>query len=389
MEDDIVSIKKSTVKTLSSDTLGTTSSITATKTATSVTLNWNAVPGADGYRVYRKTSSGWLTLGHTTRLTYTENSLKANTKYTYAVKAYVLDGATKVFAPKYKTLDVTTSKATLGTTSKITATKTTSSVTLKWNKVTGATGYRVYQKTASGWKTLANTTKLTYTVKSLKAGTKYTFAIRAYVTKSGKMTLAPKYKTIDVTTTSSSAKPAQVKNLKATPTATTVKLTWSKVSGVKGYYVFSYNSKTKKYTSLGKTTGTTYTVKNCKANTAYQYAVQAYKVSGGKNVFGKVSSVVKVTTLLATPTVKISSTKGKANLIWNDIAGESGYAIYMATSKNGTYAHLANYKANSTQATKSKLTSGKTYYFKIRAYKTVNGAKVYSAFSAVKSVKVK
>lgn len=106
-------------------------------------------------------------------------------------------------------------------------------------------------------------------------------------------------------------------------------------------------------------------------------------------MFGKVSSVVKVTTLLATPTVKISSTKGKANLTWNNIAGESGYAIYMATSKNGTYAHLANYKANSTKATKSNLKSGRTYYFKIRAYKTVNGAKTYSAYSAVKSVKVK
>jgi fibronectin type 3 domain-containing protein len=230
---------------------------------------------------------------------------------------------------------------------------------------------------------------LTYTKKSLKAGTKYNFAVRAYVTKSGKTTFAPKYKTLAVTTTSASAKPAQVKNLKATPTATTVKLTWSKVSDVKGYYVFSYNAKTKKCTSLGKTTGTSYTVKNRKANTAYSYVVQAYKVSGGKNVYGKVSSVVKVTTLLAAPTVKITSTKGKANLTWTNISGEGGYAIYMATSKNGKYTHLANYKANSTKATKSKLKSGKTYYFKVRAYKKVSGKTVYGAWSAVKSVMVK
>ena len=61
----------------------------------------------------------------------------------------------------------------------------------------------------------------------------------------------------------------------------------------------------------------------------------------------------------------------------------------MATSKNGTYKHLYNYRANATKDTKTNLTSGKTYYFKVRAYKTVNGTKTYGDFSAVKSVKVK
>ena len=37
----------------------------------------------------------------------------------------------------------------------------------------------------------------------------------------------------------------------------------------------------------------------------------------------------------------------------------------------------------------AKLTSGKTYYFRARAYKTVNGKKVYTDYSSVKKIKIK
>lgn len=36
-----------------------------------------------------------------------------------------------------------------------------------------------------------------------------------------------------------------------------------------------------------------------------------------------------------------------------------------------------------------KLTSNKTYYYKVRAYRTENGKRVYNSYSKVKSVKVK
>ncbi len=68
---------------------------------------------------------------------------------------------------------------------------------------------------------------------------------------------------------------------------------------------------------------------------------------------------------------------------------ESGYAIYMATSKNYKYTHLASYKTNSIKSTKTKLKSGKTYYFKVRAYKKTASGTVYSAWSPIKSIKVK
>ena len=61
----------------------------------------------------------------------------------------------------------------------------------------------------------------------------------------------------------------------------------------------------------------------------------------------------------------------------------------MATSKNGKYKKVKTVKSvSTTKYTKSSLKKGKTYYFKVRSYKTVNGEKVYSEYSDVK-VKVK
>ena len=91
-----------------------------------------------------------------------------------------------------------------------------------------------------------------------------------------------------------------------------------------------------------------------------------------------------------TPTLKASSSKkGVVTLSWTNVAGESGYEVYYSTKKDSGYKKLAAYKTNVVKGSKSKLTSKKTYYFKVRAYtKTANGT-VYSAWSSVKSIKVK
>jgi len=85
-----------------------------------------------------------------------------------------------------------------------------------------------------------------------------------------------------------------------------------------------------------------------------------------------------------------STTKKQAKLTWKKVDGASGYEIYKATSKDGKYKKVTTIKKGSTKTyTEKKLTSKKTYYYKVRAYRTVSGKKVYSGYSAVKSVKVK
>lgn len=64
--------------------------------------------------------------------------------------------------------------------------------------------------------------------------------------------------------------------------------------------------------------------------------------------------------------------------------------VYRATSKNGKYKAVSTIKKGSTVSyTNKKLTSKKTYYYKVRAYRVVNGKKVYSGYSKVKGVKIK
>ena len=91
----------------------------------------------------------------------------------------------------------------------------------------------------------------------------------------------------------------------------------------------------------------------------------------------------------AKPTLTIkkpSSTSIKNS--WKKIAGASGYTVYIATDKS-TYKKVKTITKGSTISyTKTKLKKGHTYKFKIRAYKTVNGKKVYSNYSSVKSKKL-
>lgn len=163
---------------------GKTSKITAKTTRQSyITLKWSAVKGADGYRVYYKSSNGkWKTLAKNVKgTTYKVENLKAAKQYTFAVKAYTKVDGVNYWAASYTQQTFTTLPAK---TSKIAVSSANSkAIKLTWNKVSGADGYRVYiYNTKTGkYKALTTTTKTTYTVTGLKANTTYKFAVKAYL----------------------------------------------------------------------------------------------------------------------------------------------------------------------------------------------------------------
>ncbi len=88
--------------------------------------------------------------------------------------------------------------------------------------------------------------------------------------------------------------------------------------------------------------------------------------------------------------LKVKAAKKKLKISWKKNAKASGYQIQYSTSKKFKKATKLNIKkVSKTSATIKKLKAGKKYYVRIRAYKTVSGNKKYSAWSAVKSAKVK
>ena len=171
------------------------------------------------------------------------------------------------------------------------------------------------------------------------------------------------------------------------------KLSWNKVTGSSGYEVLRATSKTGTYKSVKTiTSGSTvsYTDKSLATGTTYYYKVRAYRTVDKKKVYSSYSSIVSAKPVLKTPSVKLTSGSKKATIKWEKISGASGYEVYRATSKSGKYSKIKTITKNSTVSyVNSSLTKNKTYYYKVRAYRTVNGKKIYSSYSVAKSVKVK
>ena len=89
-------------------------------------------------------------------------------------------------------------------------------------------------------------------------------------------------------------------------------------------------------------------------------------------------------------TVKVKAGKKKLTVTWKKDKNVSGYQIKIATKKNFKGAKTYTVKSYKTyKKVIKKLKAKKKYFVKVRAYKTVGKSKVYGAYSAVRSCKVK
>ena len=168
-----------------------------------------------------------------------------------------------------------------------------------------------------------------------------------------------------------------------------IKATWNKVSGATGYAVY-YKKGTGSYKLWGKTTKTSATIKNLTAGSKYTVKVVPYKLCEG--FYGEIEAQgtnysTAYTYTLKKVTLKTFQKSGtKVRVRWNNISGETGYQISKSTKKTGTNI-VSTYKTTSGTSKLISATKGKTYYYKVRAYKTVNGSKIYGPWSSVKSYK--
>lgn len=177
----------------------------------------------------------------------------------------------------------------------------------------------------------------------------------------------------------------KVSDLKLTASYSTVKISYASKKNIDGYEIYDYSTKKAK-----KIKGTSYQFTNLKSANSYVYKVRTYKKINGKFYYSPYSSNVSIYTKVKAPTISVKSASKKAKISWKRVSGANGYQIYMSTSKNGKYKSIATVKKGTTLTyTKKDLKKNKTYYFKVRAYRTINKKPVYGKFSSVKMSKVK
>lgn len=167
-------IEKTTIKQLK---CSKTTLKTIANTSYGVKITWSKVKGADSYKVYRKLKGGeYSYIGKTTNTYYTDKKANSGKTYYYIVKVCNEAGnsasssslSIKYLAkPEIKTAD----------------TKTTC-IYLKWTRIPGAGGYRVYRKSGSGdferIATVKGVATVTYKDKTANLNKVYTYKIKAY-----------------------------------------------------------------------------------------------------------------------------------------------------------------------------------------------------------------
>ena len=252
--------------------------------------------------------------------------------------------------------------------------------TLKWNAVSGAAKYEVYRaRSRSGdYIKYSTVTGTSYTNTSyIENGTTYYYKVRALDANG----TAGAWSSI-VSVTYKQTLPAPTvtggNDSQGRPT-----LKWKAVSGAAKYEVYRARSLNGDYIKYSTVTGTSYTNTSYIENgNTYYYKVRALDASGTAGAWSSVVSVTYKQTLSAPAVTGGNDAQGRPTLKWNAVTGAAKYEVYRARSKDGTYTKYST-TTGTAYTNSSYLTSGATYYYKVRALDANGNAGPYSAVVSV------
>lgn len=375
-------------------TVPTATKVTSVKSSgyNSVKVAWGAVSEASGYRIYRsdKATGGWsklidITNGKT--VSYKDTNLTTGKTYYYTVRSFVSVNGEKIFG-SYSNTGV--AGTPIPSTPKISSVqvKGAKQIALTWNKISGASGYRVYRSTkaSSGFASIAvikNGATVTYTDSTAIPGTQYYYTIRAYTTVDGKNVYSNYVSPGTAGKTSISAP----KISSATATGyNQISLKWNKKTGVDGYIIYR-KVKSGSWTNIkniksGSTTA--YVDNTAKYNTEYYYTIRAYVTINGKNylsTYYTAGTMGKATAVK--PSFKLESVSyNSIKLSWSQVGQADGYIIYRTVNSDDTgWKAIKTVKGGTTvKYTDKTAECGKTYYYTMRSYKTIDGKQVKSSY---------
>ena len=282
-------------------------------------------------------------------------------KPTYSAKGYTLYKCSlcgKSYKSNYTNMLVLPSVSGLKATS-----RTDKSITLGWNRNANATGYVIEYYNGAKWvkkSTVTKNTTVKYTVSSLKPGTVNKFRIRAY-----KATNYSAYSYITVNTL-----PSAVSGFKTvSKTSSTSTLSWNKNTSADGYiierYIVNRWVQTQKVVGSGNVSTT---IKSLTAGSTNKLRIRAYKTINKKTEYSSYTYLnVKTKPAQMTGLKAKSKTNNTVTLQWNKNA--TADSVFIEKYDGSKWVNAKKLSAGFTTYTVCKLSSGRTYRFRVRAYR--------------------
>lgn len=178
-------------------------------------------------------------------------------------------------------------------------------------------------------------------------------------------------------------------------------LKWTPASNADGYYIYrslspdsgytciyTYNSasapSTMNYWSFDDYESDnllSYTDKNLTVGTTYYYKICPFVTYDDQAFSGELSNYIGAIVRIDYAQISKSSSKKKSTntITWKKVSDADGYYVYYSTKIDGTYKKIKTLKGNKTLTyTQKKLKNGTAYYYKVYAYKTINGKALLS-----------
>ncbi|MDO4748521.1 MAG: L,D-transpeptidase family protein [Eubacteriales bacterium] len=255
-----------------------------TKHSDQIQFYWNAVEGADGYRVYYKNNDkddDYRYLTSTVGTKITVKGLPHTTPFQFKVAAFVIEDDV-VYEGDAQVGKTATQPAKVGTPS---LKKCSTSIKISWTKNDRADGYRIYRQDSSTkgklvlYKTIKKNSTTTFEDKSVKKGKAYNYQVRAYRKMYEGKTYIGEGSTLR--TVAGLCTPGLVK---ADSLLRKVSISWKKNAVAQGYDVYYKADDRSSFKLLTSTKGTSVVTGKLRAGHTYYFRVKPYKLVGAKKV---------------------------------------------------------------------------------------------------------
>ncbi|XP_047675780.1 titin [Tachysurus fulvidraco] len=320
----------------------------ASKTTSSVSLAWNEPQGSRSFFTVNWTNGTVTNSINTSNMSYNVTGLIAGVSYTFTVTAVAADNQTTGASTQISTFtnpNVVTSLSVSG--------KTTSSVSLTWNKPQGNRSFFTVNWTDGTVNNSSNTSNTSYTVTGLTAGVSYTFTVTAVA--------ADNQTTGASTQISAFTNPNVVTSLNISgKTTSSVSLTWNEPQGSRSFFTVNWTDGS--VNNSINISNTSYNVTGLTAGVSYTFTVTA--VAADNQTRGAPTQISAFTYPNVVSSLNVSSkTTSSVSLTWNEPQGNRSF--FTVNWTDGTVTNSIN--TSNTSYNVTGLTAGVSYTFNVTA----------------------